>query len=312
MNFKSFFIKKRSLVLVGFSMIFLTGNNLYSQRLFQFYYNIMNPIMLDAEGYNGHSTGFNVLNKKYGYELEYARTGKRFDSRYFYINPQFKVRISTKEKKEVSTYKYLTFGLHRFTVTKDNTYYGRGENLHSPYWDTLESAKTYNEYHLKATMKTTCLQLGFEKVKEKHLRGVAFAVSPILNPFGMIIGWITTGKGEPYKLDFTRTFRFSLFAAPPGWLKLEQRDYEPAGGEYLKNMLPTEKVIIEPLMKNLVGCRIGVLWTSLKSVGSSFGLEMTMVPGIYNIPGVYGRNFPDDNIYIRANFGISLGNSSKN
>ncbi|NUM32008.1 MAG: hypothetical protein HUU47_06760 [Bacteroidetes bacterium] len=312
MKFYSFYGEKKCIVFLFLTLFLFTGKTLYSQRLFQFYYNIMNPIMLDAHAYNGHSTGFNILNKKFGYELEYARTGKRFESKYLYINPQFKIKLSAKEKSQVSTYNYFTIGFHHFTVTKDWTYYGRGENTQKPYWDTLETAKTYNEYLFKTKMKTTCLQVGIENVKERHLRGVAFPISPIVNPFGMIIGWITTGKGEPYKLDFTRTLRFSIFAAPPGFIKLEKRGYEPLGGSYLKDQLPNENVVIEPLMKNLIGCRLGILWTSLKSVGSSFGLEITMVPGIYNIPGVYGREFPDDNIYIRANFGISLGNSSKN
>lgn len=312
MNFFRFFYIKRILILLAFICLAGFINSLQAQRLFQFYYNIMNPIMMDAQGYPGHSTGFNILNKKFGYELEYARTGKRYDNRYLYINPQFKILMNKKEKSSVSSYNYLTSGFHRFTAIKNGTYSGRGENIKPPYWDTLENAKTYNEYHIMATMKTNCIQLGYEGVKEKHLRGVAFSKIPILNPFGMIIGWISSEKGDLYKLDFTRTFRFSLFAAPPGWIKLEQTDYEPSGGEYLKNQFPQENVVIEPLMKNLVGCRLGILWTSLKPFGTTLGFEITMVPGVFNIPGVYGRSFPDDNIYIRANFGMSLANSSKN
>ncbi|MCC6722320.1 MAG: hypothetical protein IT243_08960 [Bacteroidia bacterium] len=287
-------------------------NLLSAQRLFQFYYNIMNPMMMDAESYPGHSFGFNILNGKFGYELDYARTGKRFDNRYFYINPQFKILFNKKEKSQISTYRYATVGFYRFTAIKNGTYSGRGDKLQSPYWDTMENAKTYNEYNVMAKMKTSFMQMGYESVKEKHIKGVAFSKMPILNPFGMIIGWISSEKGEPYKLDYTRTFRFSIFATAPNFIELEQTGYEPLGGEYLKNEMPKENIIIEPLMKNLVGCRLGVLWTSLKPYGTTLGFEISMVPGIYNIPGVYGRNFPDDNIFIKANFGMSLANSSKN
>lgn len=301
---------RKKIWLTGF--IYCVLNSVFSQSLFQFAYNIMNPLMVDGTGYPGHSMDLNILRGKLGFEVDYGKTRKVHNERYAYINPQLKFQFSSKEKSEASKYHYFTAGYMGFDLNKNYTYTGRGENLSPPYWDTLEGAQTYNEYHIKALMRTRAIQIGYEKVTEKHVSGVAHRKTAILNPWGYVIGWIVSDEGSSYQLDYTRTFRFSLFAAPPGWLWLEQKDVEPAPGTYTKGLHPDEKVIMEPVVKNLVGARISVLWTSLKPVGSSFGLEMAMLPGVFNVPGVYGRGFPDDNIYIRVNFGFSIGNSEKN
>jgi|GEM_PF-3696931 len=302
-------IKKVVVISALFSLASL--GRLSAQEIFQFTWNFMNPIMMDGEGYAGHSFGANILYKKFGFEIEYAKTGKKHENRYDYLNPQIKVQFANKEDGETSKYKYFTFGFLQFHAIKNTTFYGRGENLQPPYWDTLESAQTYNDYHLSAKTNTNAIQIGFEKVTEKHLTGVAFSHIAIVNPAGMIIGWII-GDGDDYNLDFTRTFRFSLFAAPASWSGVKILSSEPAAGAYLASQISNEKVIMEPVSKNLIGARIGWTWTTLKPFGSSVGIEMTMVPGVFNRPGVYGWGFPDDNIYIKVNFGLAIGNSDKN
>jgi hypothetical protein len=58
-----------------------------------------------------------------------------------------------------------------------------------------------------------------------------------------------------------------------------------------------EEVVLEPTLVNLVGFKMAYVKTSLKPVGSTIGLEVAMLPGVFNRPGVYGMDFPDDNIY---------------
>lgn len=306
-------ISRRYLGLLPLLLVFFTSQTCKAQRLFQFYYNFMNPLMMDAEGYAGHSTGFNGLTGKFGFEVDYGKSRKVHENRYTYINPQMKFLLGAREESEVSKYTYLTLGMMRFVANKDLTFTGRGENLQPPYWDTMEAAQTYNEYHLQTKWKTTALQIGIERVTEKHLDEAWMgSYVPILNPVGMVVGWFWNDAPGEAHFDFTRTFRFSVFAAPPNWLQMERTGFEPAGGKYLIGDMPKENIVTDPTMKNLVGCRMGWLWTSLKPVGSSFGIEMTMLPGVFSIPGVYGRGFPDDNIYIKVNLGLAIGGSEKN
>lgn len=263
--------------------------------------------MMDGEGYAGHSTGINALFGKVGLECEWARTRKSHENRYLYFNPQVKLRISAKEGSEVSKYSYLTGGFYHFQAIKNSTFTGRGENLRYPHWDTLEGALTFNTYDVFTKQKSSFFQLGFESVAEKHLDVQGFVY--YINPINWVI--LAVSEGDVEEIDYTRTIRFSLFAAPPGWLTLGQTGTSMRSSGYVPPNYPAENVILDPVGKNMIGARLALQWTTLK-VGSSFGLEMTLIPGQFSIPGVYGRNFPDDNIFIKANFGIAIGTSENN
>lgn len=287
---------------------FFLFNTSFSQQIFQCYYNIMNPMMMDGEGYAGHSIGLNLLYQKMGFELEWARTRKKHDNRYWYINPQAKVLLNKKERTETSKYTYLTLGFNHFWALKPTTFNARAEQLTYPPWDTLEGALVYNEYKVLGKQKSTFIQLGIERVAEKHVevQGIKYY---LINPVTWVV--VAVIGGPITELDYTRTFRLSLFAAPPGWLRIEQIGHEPVAGGSLPPGYPAQKIVLDPVGKNMLGLRMGWQWTTLK-FGSSFGLEMTMVPGVFSIPGVYGRNFPDDNIFIKANFGLAIGSSDNN
>lgn len=283
-----------------------------AQRIIQFYYNIFNPLMIDGTGYSGQSAGTNILIDKFGFEFDYGFTRKKREDRYTYFNPKVKYQFSDKKKnREVHVYHYATLGFKRFTAIKNNTFWGRSADLRPPYYDSTETALTYNNYGVLAETQSSMIEFGYEKVAEKHLSGVAQGKVAILDPFGFIIGWFSGGSSSSYEFSYTRTFRFSLFAGPKSWMKIRANGYEQSGGSGAILSPESETVVLEPSLVNLLGCRVGYQWTTLNPVGTSLGIEMALLPGVFNRHGVYGVGFPDDNIYIKINLGIGIGIDKK-
>ena len=278
-----------------------------AQKIFQFHYNFFNPLMIDGTGYSGQSAGTNILIKKYGFEFDYGFTRRKREDRYTYFNPKVKYQFSDNKKdREVHIYHYLTLGFNRFSAIKTNTFWGRSANLRPPYYDSTETALTYNNYRVLAETQSSMIELGYEKVAEKHISGVAQGKVAVLDPFGFIIGWFSSGSSS-YEFNYTRTFRFSVFAGPKSWMKIQANGYEQMGGSGAILSPESQAVVLEPSLVNMLGCRVGYQWTTLNPVGSSIGLEMALLPGVFTRHGVYGVGFPDDNIYIKVNLGIGIG-----
>lgn len=279
-----------------------------SQKLFQLYYNIFNPLIIDGTGYSGQSIGMNIIVEKLGFEVDYGFSRKKREDRYNYFNPKVKYQFKDKKKgREAHAYHYFSLGFNQFTAIKNNTFWGRSESLLPPYWDSTETAQTYHEYRAITETQSKMIEFGYEKITEKNVSGVAFSKTAVIDPFGTIIGWIAGTDGSSYELNYTRTFRFSLFGGPKSWMKIKSIGYEKSGSSGAILSPDSESVKLETTLVNLVGCRIGYTWTTLKPFGSSLGFEMALIPGVFNRHGVYGVGFPDDNIYIKMNLGIAIG-----
>lgn len=293
----------RILVFVG--LILNAISNLSAQGIFQLYFSPLNALAIDANGLLVNSIGINALAGKYGAEIEFLATRESRLGKFILLNPQLKYLFSKKKGSEVSKYRYITLGFNYLNMSKDS-YVGRSKQFQPPYWDSTLPALTYATYNLNTLHTSNYMQVGYEKVTEIHYSVDGWSIVKIVDPFGRVLGsYESKGKGADF--NYTRTFRLSLFATTP--TMMEHKIKQAFRSETLIKFNDVDEIVMEPTPKNLFGLRMGLLWTSLGIIGTTFGIEMSLVPGDFSRFGVYGRNFPDDNIIIRANFGLSFGNS---
>lgn len=276
----------------------------------QLHHNFFNSFTLDNQSRYGKSYGFHTLFGPIGFDADYAFSKPGNQWNFSYFNAGMKIRFYEREDDRNH---YFRLGVLQFNYNQDYAFQAVDPILRPPTWDSSEASQTYWDYNVLGNSKMRALEIGYERIREVHTEneGLRF-VSWVTNPVGQIIGWIGEPNGHTTYTDLTSAWKISLYVSHPSLMSFDPTGFQSAGNSSAPIVPASANYVIEPRMRNLMGFRIQYLVQSTKLLGWSLGIETGMMPGYFNIPGVYGRGFPDDNIYFKINMGIEVGYSNKN
>lgn len=280
-------ISQSAMRIFFYLLLLLLPGLVRAQLLFQVQATPLKPTRFGFDSYNLPGYEGRVLIKPVG--IEYGRYSTRYNTKrnqgFQLLTTEFanlKIRFKVKERDdEVTKYSYVTIGYEAVNQAKELAAHSRGLTKAEP----NEPALIYTDYNIVARYQSRMLSLGVERVKEveRNLK-----------------------KRHPH---LTKTLYaqalYNLYNTDT--LSIEKA-YQSVNHSILVN--PADAVL-EPLMVNRVGFKAGYKMCSLKPIGYSFALEAGMITAPFNINGVYGNGFPDDNLFVQTQIGLSFGHSWK-
>lgn len=250
--------------------------------------------------------------KDFGLKLDYGKGyTKESDSLHYYkYFDEFRAQVSWRFSKKKSDGKIvgrsISLGYTQTNAYKNQLFQAVDPTLRPPESNPDESQRLLSEYFTNLKVSSGYFSLGYERLKKNNFHFAGYVTRVLLDPFGFVIGKVTTfEQGEVF---YTSTLFFDLLFLAPGGASYSPREYFTIDK---KRPAPNTPLVMETMYQNKVGFRMGYELATLTAFGLSFGLEAGMMPGIYNYNSDYGRGFPQDNIYFSAKAGVALGYAPK-